>query len=336
MKNIPESCNRRDFILSGGKVVAGLGLASALPRIVHGNTVDKTEKVKILLDTDIGSDIDDAVCLAYLLANPRCDLLGITTVTGEPEKRAWLASALCKKAGKEVPIYVGAANPLLIEQRQKLAQQAKALGNWPHDRKFPKGQAIDFLRHQIRAHPGEVTLLTIGPLTNIALLFAMDPELPGLLKGLVMMCGKYTGYPSPWGPTEWNAILDPHATAMVFRQKVALQRTIGLDVTLQVVMTPEEVRERFKKIPLLQPVYDFSKVWFEERDILQFHDPLAAAIIFNDDICRFERGDFAIELENRDLLGVTHWTPEPAAGRHYAAMKVNPDKFFEEYFSVFS
>ena len=56
--------------------------------------------MKLLLDTDIGSDIDDAICLAYLLAKPECDLLGITTVSGEPEKRAMLASAICKAAGR--------------------------------------------------------------------------------------------------------------------------------------------------------------------------------------------------------------------------------------------
>ena len=62
---------------------------------------------KVLLDTDIGADIDDAVCLAYLLAQPQCELLGITTVSGEAEKRAMLASALCKVAGKEIPIIPG-------------------------------------------------------------------------------------------------------------------------------------------------------------------------------------------------------------------------------------
>ena len=56
--------------------------------------------MKVLLDTDIGSDIDDAICLAYLLAHPDCDLVGITTVSGEPVKRAMLASAVCKAAGK--------------------------------------------------------------------------------------------------------------------------------------------------------------------------------------------------------------------------------------------
>jgi inosine-uridine nucleoside N-ribohydrolase len=67
---------------------------------------------KVLLDTDIGTDVDDAVCLAYLLAQPECELLGITTVTGEAEQRASLASVLCMAAGKEIPIYPGAESPL--------------------------------------------------------------------------------------------------------------------------------------------------------------------------------------------------------------------------------
>lgn len=92
---------------------------------------------KILLDTDIGSDIDDAVCLAYLLAQPECDLLGITTVTGEPLLRARLASALCHAAGRDIPIYPGAANPLIIAQRQTSATQAARLDRWSHTTDFP-------------------------------------------------------------------------------------------------------------------------------------------------------------------------------------------------------
>src|SRR5688572_28764132 len=112
---------------------------------------------KVLLDTDIGSDIDDAVCLAYLLAQPDCELLGITTVSGEPIQRAMIASAVCTLAGQQIPIYPGAADPLLVPQRQTRAQQASALGRWPHELEFPRGQAIEFLRQTIRAHPGEVT-----------------------------------------------------------------------------------------------------------------------------------------------------------------------------------
>src|SRR5437870_7382262 len=97
--------------------------------------------LKVLFDTDIGSDIDDAVALAYLLAQPECELLGITTVSGEPGKRAQLASALCQNAGREVAIFPGRDAPLLGQQRQPLAPQAAALARWPHRPEFPRGEA---------------------------------------------------------------------------------------------------------------------------------------------------------------------------------------------------
>src|SRR5512141_3256451 len=97
---------------------------------------------KIILDTDIGSDIDDAVCLAYLLAQPQCELLGITTVSGEPEKRAAMASAQCRAAGVQIPIYPGAPLTLLNGQRQPECSQAFALDRWPHQAEFPPGEAV--------------------------------------------------------------------------------------------------------------------------------------------------------------------------------------------------
>src|SRR5215207_8477687 len=100
---------------------------------------------KILLDTDIVTDVDDAVCLAYLLSHPDCELLGITTVTGEVEKRASLASVLCKAAGKDIPIYPGADYPRHGEQRQPVAQQDTARSRWPHATHFPKNQAVGFM-----------------------------------------------------------------------------------------------------------------------------------------------------------------------------------------------
>jgi inosine-uridine nucleoside N-ribohydrolase len=289
---------------------------------------------KILLDTDIGSDIDDAVCLAYLLAQSDCDLLGITTVSGEPVLRAQLASALCRVAGLDIPIYPGAGSPLLVEQRQKSAQQAARLGRWPHAEEFPTGQAVAFLRETIRTHPHEITLLTIVPLTNIALLFAVDPEIPSLLKQLVMMCGVFTEHlPRRTERCEWNALLDPHATAIVYRAASPVHRSLGLDVTTQVVMAAAEVRDRFQT-PLLEPVLDFAEVWFAERPSLTFHDPLAAVSIFDDQVCRFERGHVTVELDDPALHGRTDWQPA-ADGPHEVALAVDADRFFADYFSVF-
>jgi purine nucleosidase len=283
---------------------------------------------KIILDTDIGSDIDDAVCLAYLLAHPACQLLGITTVTGEGEKRAEMASALCHVAGKEVPIFIGAEEPLLIKQRQPEAPQATALSKWSRDIGFPRGEAISFLCETIHEHPGEITLLTIGPLTNIALLFKADPKIPALLKGLVMMAGVFDNQ-----RLEWNAMLDPHASAIVYRTAVAVHRSIGLDVTKKVKLPAQEVRQRFQT-PLLRPVLDFAEVWFQERDEITFHDPLAAATIFDDGICGFARGQIQVELDDGETLGMTHWEPGPN-GHHQIALSVQTQKFYKHFFAFF-
>jgi purine nucleosidase len=290
--------------------------------------------VKVLLDTDIGSDIDDAVCLAYLLANPDCDLLGITTVSGEPAARASMASALCRVASREVPIYPGREQPLLIEQRQTHAQQAVALNRWPHQADFPAGQAVEFLRSTIRAHPGEISLLAIGPMTNVAALFAADAEIPSLLKSLDLMCGAFTNQQPRREPREWNALLDPAAAAIVYRARPPQHRSIGLDVTVQVQLPAAEVRQRFQSAPLLRPVLDFAEVWFQQAETITFHDPLAAATIFDDTLCGFARGQIDIELTSPRLAGLTHWTPDPN-GPHEVALTVKALKFFDHYFSYF-
>lgn len=288
---------------------------------------------KVILDTDIGSDIDDAVCLAYLLAQPECDLLGITTVTGEPEKRAAMASAQCRAAGREVPIFPGAPLTLLNGQRQPECPQASALTRWPHRADFARGEAIDFLQRTIRAHPGEITLLAIGPMTNLALLFRTDPEIPALLGELVLMCGVFANRRANAEPLEWNALVDPHATAVVYNSPAAQHRSIGLDVTMQVTLPAEQVRERFKH-PLLRPVLDFAEVWFERRPHIVFHDPLAAVTLFDEQVCGFERGRVEVELTSQRLLGYTGFKADPA-GPHEVALRVDPQRFFESYFSVF-
>ncbi len=294
-------------------------------------------KKKVILDTDIGSDIDDAVALAYLLAQPECELLGITTVTGEATRRAMMASALCKVAGRDVPIFPGVEKPLLVPPRQTKAPQADALGTkWPHAKKFPQGQAIEFLKKTIRANPGEVVLLTIGPLTNAGLLFAEDPEMPSMLKALVMMCGVFSNRRQGIGPTEWNAKLDPHATAICYAADVKVHRSIGLDVTTQVVMPADEVRRRFTA-PLLRPVLDFAEVFFRDAKQITFHDPLAATTIFDGSICTFSKGTVEVELASDKLKGFTLWTPgtKEAPGRHEVPFEVNANRFFDHYFSVF-
>jgi purine nucleosidase len=294
--------------------------------------------IKILLDTDIDivGDIDDLMCLAYLLAQPACQLLGITTVSWDTYKRAMVASALCKAAGRQVPIFPGAASPLLVPLpavagRQPYDVEQSLLARWEHEEVFPRGQAIEFMRQTIREHSGEVVLLAIGPLTNIALLFAVDPEIPQLLKGLVLMAGVFGNRGAGMGLREWNALLDPHATAIVYRAAIGTHRSVGLDVTSSLQLDATEIRGRLAGNRLLQ---DMTEAWFAAAQSITFHDPLAAATIFDERICRFEPGTVEVELASERLQGLTYWTPGGLCPPHQIAVEVDRGRFFDHYFSV--
>ena len=334
---------RRDFIKNSGLAVAGAGLSglaipTAFAKGSDSNGVQfvnsSSGKEKLLVDTDIGSDIDDSVCLAYLLCQKQCEILGITTVSGEPVVRAKLTSALLKAAGRDdIPIYPGVEQPLLIPQKQPVAHQVKYLSKWPHETKFPEGQAIEFMRRTIRENPNEITLLAVGPLTNIALLFAVDPEIPALLKRLVVMCGVFTyRYEGKSCLSEWNARCDPHATAMVYNAPVKNIISVGLDVTSEVVLEKDEIIKRFNT-DLLKVVLDFSGILDNTRKSIVFHDPLAAAVIFKKEICNFKRGNVEIEIESKRLEGLTYWE-EDEKGKNDVAFEVNREMYFDHFFNT--
>ncbi len=287
---------------------------------------------KLILDTDMGGDIDDALALAYLLAEPRCELLGITTVSGDAVARAMIASALCISVGKDVPIFPGTAEPLIGPQRQPVAEQAALLGDLPYQRSFPAGEAIEFMRRTIRANPGEVTLLAIGPMTNVALLFAVDEEIPSLLKRLVMMVGRFNGARDRAEPNDWNALCDPHAAAIAFRAPVAVHRSVPVDVSLQVQLSIAEAKEKFHG-GALEVVRQIAALELRGDTPITFHDPLAAVTIFDDGICTFERGKVEVDLGGDETMGMTRWVAD-ADGPHEVAFEVGVEAFFAEYFRV--
>jgi purine nucleosidase len=287
---------------------------------------------KVLLDTDIGTDVDDAVALAYLLSQPNCELLGITTVSGEAEKRASLASLLCQAAGREIPIYPGADHPMQGKQRQNIAQQASVLPRWPHQTDFPRNQAVDFLANTIRAHPGEVTFLTIGPLTNAGLLFSQYPDVAELLAGLVMMGGNFDESGPEAGRTEWNVAGDLTATEITYKTAIRLHRSLGLNVTQRVMMSADEVRKKFTA-PLLRPVLEMAEVWYAEfYPFITFHDPLAAAVLFEPDLCSYKEG--VVAIENTDTPGKTIFEPVHPGAPHQVAITVDVDRYFKHFFDI--
>ena len=290
------------------------------------------DTIKVLFDTDIGSDIDDAVALAYLLAQPRCDLLGITTVSGQPTERAKLASAICKTAGVDIPIIPGHEDRLDGSTRQPAVPQTSVLPTWEHDTHFSDQGAVEFMAETIRNNPNEIALLAVGPMTNIARLFNEHPDTASLLKSLYMMIGRFSNSPD-LPASEWNAHCDPAAADVVYSTSSSHHTSLGLDVTHQVVMNSGQVKEHFQH-PLLKPVYEMSEVWFSTRPDLKFHDPLAAVTLFDEHVCEYEQGTATVKRTDDRADGETMWTAD-ANGPHRVGKTVDAARLFDSYFSVF-
>lgn len=290
---------------------------------------------KILLDTDIGSDIDDVLALTYLLNKPEAELLGITTVSGNADKRAQLAKTICGREGrKNISVYKGFSNPIINKQKQPNAPQAKVLEKNYKINKYPN-KAIEFLKNTIDEYPNEVTLVTIGPLTNIAYLFNIYPQISKKIKKIVMMNGVFFTCPYETHKAEWNAYLDPIASKIVYNNIHNIDNLIvGLDVTTKCQI---EVNECIDKFEIYQgaskTIIKALKVWKEEFNTVTFHDPLAIASIFKPKLINTERGVVEVELESKRLGGLTYWENNNK-GSHCIVTEVKVKEFFKEYFST--
>jgi purine nucleosidase len=256
---------------------------------------------------------------------PECELLGITTVTGPVEQRAAIAEVLCYAVGRtDIPIVCGRSEVLEYGQGQPWCAQYEPISSLPHRLDRKRDKAVEFLQQTIRSRPGEITLLSIGPFSNIALLFELDPEIPYLLKGFVSMAGAFH---TSTIDAEWNCICDPKATQMVSVASRPHQEWIGLDVTLQCQMTKLECEDQFNG-PLLELVLKMATKWFDHSPNITFHDPLAAALIFHPDLCEFEQGTVIVDPD-QGKTGI-----ETGKGNDYVAKSVDSERFFTEYFKT--
>lgn len=305
--------------------------------MLQGMVVSAREKV--ILDTDIGGDLDDAAAIAYLALEPECDFLGITITGGAPEVRAAMASAVCRHCGRaDVPIYPGPGCPMFGSKSCGMPAGREMLDKWPHADFKDDSSAIDFMRRSIRANPGEVTLLAVGPFTNVALLFAMDPEIPALLKQVVVMGGNFSG------EAEWNAIADPVATALLYgkNRRIGCRRllSVGNDVTGKTELGEGEARKFFGKAKSLAPVADFAEHFLRTRHKAVFHDPLAAVCVFHPEVCTYAKVRIEVPMEG-EAAGWTlvkgWWNGVKDDERiHEIATGIDSKRFYEIFLGVLS
>ena len=319
--------------------------------------------MKVILDTDIGNDIDDALALSYLLRQPECELIGIVTSCGCAQTHAKIASAVCCAAGrKDIPIFAGTNDCIIIEQKEKYVPHATVLDHWEHHDSYEPNQALDFIRKAVRQYPNEIVFLEIAPPSNLARLFLVDPEAATLLKGVVMMGGKFgEGNQKNWtqhdpakrrtfsvfepnqideiligGALEPNACIDPYATAVAYQIPLPLHSSVGVDCTSQVVMSSKDFNEVLSQNDedrLHRLLLEMGNMFLSEIPYVTFHDPLPTVTLFNDSVCKFTRGNVEVELQSNRLLGYTYFE-EDVNGKHEVASSVNPQEFFKEFFSI--
>ena len=251
---------------------------------------------KIIIDTDIGDDIDDALAITFALNSPEVDVVGITTVYRDTVKRAKIAKKLLKLARREdIPVRYGIGQPIKAEPfgDSTPCQYSEDVKDIPVE-----GGALDFLEKMIMENPGEITIVAIGALTNIGLLFRTKPHVIEKLKELVIMGGCFFE-----NQNEWNIRCDPDAAKICFESGVKLT-AVGLDVTMKCYLPKDkiEVIHNTDK-PVAQYLSKLIKLW--NGRVMVLHDPLAVAAVFKPDLLEIENHDISVETEGQFTKGFT-------------------------------
>jgi purine nucleosidase len=266
---------------------------------------------KIIVDTDPG--IDDAMALAFLHHHPEAEMVALTTVFGNADVETTTTNALylAQRLGLNTPVYKGAGEPLVI------ARGAAPSHVHGHDALGDTGVTDGFraapeatpahtrMVELIRAHPHEISLLAIGPLTNLALALQADPGIAGLVREVVVMggafgWGKKRGNITPYA--EANIYNDPHAAAAVFAANWPV-RIVGLDVTLECVLTATDALAMSRENETGQFLWDISRGYemiYRKQEGLQgccLHDAAAAICLLRPDMFGYVSGPVSVVTE---------------------------------------
>jgi purine nucleosidase len=286
-------------------------------------------RTTLLIDCDTG--IDDALALLYACASPEADIVAVTCVAGNVGLDDVLRNTLAvlELAGRgDVMVAAGRDRPLARPLRtapETHGPRGLGYAELPAPRVAACGvAAADLIVAAARTRPSALTMVTLGPLSNLAVAVLREPELPVLLAGLVMMVGSYRS-PGNTAPTsEWNAALDPEALAIVLRAweqaGAPRPRAFGLDVTERAKLTPEHLallaaRGGGTDGPVVRFVTDALRFYFEFHARYDgftgafIHDALAVAAALDPGLARVESVPVEVELGGRLTTGetVTDW-----------------------------
>ena len=248
----------------------------------------------IIFDTDIGSDIDDAYALAFILSCHELRLEAVTVVSGDVHQRAQIAAKLLHLAGRdEVPVALGVPGDKGVNQ----APWAEGFEHEPDPRPAP-----ELLVEIISARPGEITLVPVGPLSNVAAALELRPELAEEVAEIVLMGGGvYTGYARSLEPVpEYNIRADIPAAQKVFESGAPIIMA-GLEATA-VLQLERHRQERMAAcgLPLTTALTELLEVWPNETPTL--FDPMAVGLALDETLCDLEPTCVRVDDEGLTVL----------------------------------
>lgn len=257
---------------------------------------------RVIFDTDIGTDVDDILALGFLLGSPEIELEGITTVYGDVDLRARMVLKTLQLRGREeIPVHMGISKPLLGRETV-FWQGHEGVGLIHDDDKLAspsETHAVDFLIHHVLENPDEITLLAVGPLTNVATAIIREPKVAIALKRLVIMGGRINTSASLGNVSEHNIKCDPDAAHVVLSSGAQID-LVPLDVTLRVVIRQGDVDElKSRDTPYHKAIADQVVRYpgFISRGGTTFlHDPLAAMAILKPELLSWTAYNVQVEL----------------------------------------
>lgn len=300
--------------------------------------------MKILIDTDPG--VDDAVALLLALQHPALEVVGITTIGGNVgiDNTTANAAGILQLVGRtDVPLHRGEDEPLLqAAGRSSTAHGADGMGGvvLPHDRaNITEGSAAEFIVRTVNENPGQITLVAIGPLTNLARALQVDPEIVNKVAGVMIMGGaEGTGNITP--SAEFNFWHDPLAAKQVLEAGFSNVTIVGLDATAQVFLSPG-VRELLYQLdhPQATFIYDITReyadfYWKRRRLVgAELCDVLAVALLIDPSLAvtvpaHVEICDEGL-CEGRSVVARIERYRDRAANARFATNEVDTKQFMK-------
>lgn len=299
------------------------------------------KRQKVILDTDIGDDIDDAMALALICASPELELVGVTTVFGNVAARARQARTVLCKCGEKfrsVPVAVGCGASMASRPKHNIDfylrdELPNQDGTCMAESELPPvvdEHAVNFLIRTIMDGDGDIVPILIGAMTNLAAAMVMERRIVKKIPKLVVMAAEFRHHMA-----EWNIACDPEAAHIIYSSGIPIDSTtwyIGDKVTFR---DSDLAKLNAMKLPIAQNLSAAIKAWQTSKHIAttpmpHLYDPMAIATIMQPDLVTWKTGTVHVELSGATTYGFTTFKEDPA-GIHRVAWETDRDRCLNYY-----